>query len=77
MRKELVGNPYYSMALAKEAAEAVRPWPYQYLRPNGYDILWVCFLMSMRSGLNYRLSSCNFIADLTIVMGNCWLGSSY
>ena len=28
--KELVGNPYSSMALAKEAAEAVRPWPYQY-----------------------------------------------
>ena len=32
MRKELAGNPYSSMALAKEAAEAVRPWPYQYLR---------------------------------------------
>ena len=60
------------MALAKEAAEAVQPWPYQYLRPNGYDILWVCFLMSMNSvqhGLNYRISSCNFIADFTIVMG--------
>ena len=38
----------------------------------GYDILWVCFLMSMCSvqcGLNYRISSCNFIADWTIVMG--------
>ena len=37
-----------------------------------YDILWVCFLMSMRSvqcGLNYRISSCNFIADWKIVMG--------
>ena len=33
MRKELAGNPYSSMALAKEAAEAVRPWPYQHLRP--------------------------------------------
>ena len=32
MRKELPGNPYSSMALAKEAAEAV--WrAYQYLRP--------------------------------------------
>ena len=31
-----------------------------------------CFLMSMRSvqrGLNYRISSCNYIADWTIVMG--------
>ena len=38
----------------------------------GYHILWVCFLMNMRSvqrGLNYRISSCNFIADWTIVMG--------
>ena len=33
MRKELAGNPYSSMALAKEAAEAVWPWPYQHLRP--------------------------------------------
>ena len=29
----------------------------------------MCFLMSMRSGLNYRISSCNFIVDWTIVMG--------
>ena len=40
----------------------------------GYDIVWVCFLMSMCSvqrGLNYRINtcSCNFIADWTIVMG--------
>ena len=35
----------------------------------GYHILWVCFLMSMRSGLYYRISSCNFIADWTIVVG--------
>ena len=33
MRKELAGNPYSSMVLAKEAAEVLRPWPYQYLRP--------------------------------------------
>ena len=33
MRKELVGNPYSLMALAKELTEAVQPWPYQYLRP--------------------------------------------
>ena len=34
--------------------------------------MWVCFLMSMYSvqrGSNYRISSCNFIADWTIVMG--------
>ena len=37
----------------------------------GYDILWVCFLMSMcrvQRGLNYRISSCNVMADWTIVM---------
>ena len=28
MRKELVGNPYSSMALAKEAAEAAMAVPY-------------------------------------------------
>ena len=42
----------------------------------GCDILWVCFLMSMRSvqrGLNYRISSCNFIADWTIVMGKTFI----
>ena len=42
----------------------------------GYDILWGCFLMSMHSvqrGLNYRISSCNFIADWTIVMGKTFL----
>ena len=33
MRKELAGNHYSSMALSKEAAEAVRPWPYQYFTP--------------------------------------------
>ena len=33
MTKELTGIPYSSMALAKEVAEVVRPWPYQYLRP--------------------------------------------
>ena len=65
MRKELAVNHYSSMALAKEAAEVERPWPYQYLRPiYGYDILWVCFLMSMFSvqrGLNYGISSCNLL----------------
>ena len=69
MRKELAGNPYSSMPRQKR---------YGHGRTNigdntyGYDILWVCFLMSMRSvqrGLNYRISSCNFIADWTIVMG--------
>ena len=74
MRKELARNPYSSIALAKEVREVVRSWPYQYLRPiiYGYDILWVCFLMSMcsvRCGLYYRISSCNFNADWTIVMG--------
>ena len=70
MRKELAGNPYSSMVLAKEAAEAVRPVPIFEANNYGYDILWVRFLMSMRSvqrGLNYRISSCNFIADWTIV----------
>ena len=33
MRKELAGNHYSSMALAKEAAEAEWPWSYHYLRP--------------------------------------------
>ena len=32
----------------------------------GCGILWVCFLMSMRSV--YRISRCNFIADWTIVL---------
>ena len=54
MRKELAGNPYSSMALAKGAAEAVRP--YQYLRPIIMGMTFCeCFLMSMRSvqrGLN-------------------------
>ena len=39
----------------------------------GCGILWVCFLMSMRSvqrGLiTEYLRSCNFIADWTIVLG--------
>ena len=49
----------------------------------GYDILWVCFLMSMCSvklGLKYRMSSCNFIADWTILWERynyCWLGPTY
>ena len=33
MRKELTGIPYSSMALAKEVAEVIWHWPYQYLRP--------------------------------------------
>ena len=52
MRKELAGNPYSSKALAKEAVPLFEANNY------GYDILWVCFLMSMRRvqrGLNYRI----------------------
>ena len=72
--KELVGNPYSSMDLAKEAAEVVQP----IFEANiyGYHILWVCFLMSMCSvqhGLNYRISSCNFIADWMIDMGKIYI----
>ena len=72
MTKELIGIliPQWP---SKQVAEVVRPWPYQYLGPIiMYHILWVCFLMSMRSmkcGLNYRISSCNFVVDWTIVMG--------
>ena len=77
MRKELVGNPYSSMALAKEAAEAVQPViPIIEANNYWYHILWVPFLMSMRSvqrGLNYRISSCNFIEDWTIVMGKIYI----
>ena len=45
------------------------------LEANNYGcgILWVCFLISMRSvqcGLIHRISSCNFnSADWTIIMG--------
>ena len=27
------GNPYSSIVLAKEVAETLHPWPYQYFRP--------------------------------------------
>ena len=54
MRKELAGYPYSSMTLAKR-----RQKQYGHEANNyGCDILWVCFLMSMRSvqrGLNYRI----------------------
>ena len=33
----------------------------------------VCFLTSVQRGLNYRISSCNFIADWTIVMGKIYI----
>ena len=59
MRKELAGNPYSSMALAKEAAEAV---PIFEANNYGNDILWGCFLMSMRS---VQRTDCNFIVDWT------------
>ena len=41
MRKVLAGNPYSSIALAKEASEAVRLWPYQYLRPIIMGMIFV------------------------------------
>ena len=53
MRKELAGNPYSSMALAKEErggrSGTAMALPIFEANNYGYDILWVCFLMNMRS----------------------------
>ena len=42
----------------------------------GYDILWVFphEHAQCATWVNYRISSCNFIADWTIVMGKIYIG---
>ena len=74
MTKEQTGIPYSSMALAKEVAEVVWPWPYQYLRPIIMGMTFCgCVPHEHAQCEAYRISSCNFIADWTIFMGKVYL----
>ena len=70
---------------AEEAIWPVRPWPYQYLKPIIKAVAFCGFVSSEHvqcaTWINYRISSCIFIPDWTIILGKiyiyCRLGPSY